>query len=253
MINSADVAAWLSGVPSGIGYAQGAKSSGLLNVRVAGHTVTMLAARDVTFAAGDQVMFVRAGDQWAAVCRLGTAAVTDAADVQTPPAAKPDTVRGVHSFTPVETRSRQGTRWRTDNTDVYQGSIGAGGNHTGCAFYGQAPRAIDGATVTAATLQVRRRNGGGLATAQATTLWLVTEATRPSGAPTLTSSTAGPSLRWGQVDDFVVPTAWAQAIVDGTAGGLALHDADGDPYVIMDGRGAYTAAWALTIEWTRTS
>lgn len=243
----------LSGIPSGIGYAQAAKASGLLQVRVAGGVVTMLAARDVTFAAGDRVAFVRVGDQWVAVCRIDTAAVTDLPDVDVVPPSKPSTVRGSRTFTPVETRSRQGDRWRTDNSDVYQGQYGGNGNHIGAAFYGNGPRALAGATVTAARVRMRRRNGGGVTAAQSTTLRLVTERTRPSGAPTLTSSTAGPSLRWGQTATFTVPAAWAQAMVDGTAGGLALYDADGSPYVIMDGRGAYAAAFSLTIDWTRTS
>lgn len=251
MTDPASNAVSLSGVASGIGYAQGAKSSGLLTVRVDGANVIMLAARDVTFAAGDRVIFVRAGDQWAAVCRVDTAAVTDLPDVLTPPPSNPDSVTGTNTFTPVETRSRQGNRWRTDNADVYQGQYGGNGNHIGAAFYGQGPRALAGATVTSAAIQVRRRNGGGATAAQATTLRLVTERTRPSGAPTLTSSTAGPSLRWGQSTVFTVPTAWAQSIVDGSAGGLALYDASGSPYVIMDGRGAWAPAFALTINWTR--
>jgi hypothetical protein len=235
-----------------IGYAQGAKSSGLLAVRVGGRTVTVLAARDVTFAAGDRVVIVRMGDLWAAVCRLDTAAVTDLPDQDIPPDPNPATITGTRTFTPVETRSWAGARWR-DDTDVYQGQYATTGNHTGAAFYGQGPRALSGATVTSATVRIRRRNGGGLTAAQATTLRLVTEATRPAGAPTLTSSTAGPSLRWAQGTDAAVPASWAQAIVDGTAGGLALYEADGSPYVITDGIGSYSAAWALTINWQRTS
>lgn len=236
---------------TGLGYAQGAKSSGKLNVRVDGTVVSMHAARDVTFAAGDRVAWVRAGDQLIAVCRIDTAAITDLPDVATPPAAQPTVVKGSRSFTPVETRSRQGSRWRTDNGDVYQGQFGANGNHVGAAFYGSGPRGLAGATVTAAYVRLRRKAAGGSATAQSTTLRLVTERTRPSGAPTLTSTTAGPAWRWGQAGTFTIPTAWAQSIVDGTAGGLALYDASGSPYVIFDGRGSYSPAFTLTIEWRR--
>lgn len=234
-----------------IGVAQGAKASGLLSVRIGGVIATVLAARDVTYAAGDRVALVRAADQWIAVCRLDTAAVTESADNAAPPPPNPSTVTGVRTFVPVETRSRQGGRWRFDNADVYQGQYGGTGNHIGAAFYGQGPRALAGATVTSASISVRRRNGGGLTAAQATTLRLVTEQTRPAGAPTLTSSTAGPSLRWGQTAEFAVPTSWVQAMVDGTAGGLALYDASGTPYVIMDGRGAWSPAFSLKIYWSR--
>lgn len=243
----------LSGVPSGYGIAQGAKSSGLLTVAVNGLNVVMQAARDITFAAGDPVVFVRVGSWWVVVARLGTAAVADpeAIGVPRPPAPKPSVVYGTKTFAPVETRSRQGSRWRTDNDDVYQGQYGGNGNHTGCAFYGSGPRSLAGVTVRSATVHVRRRAAGGTAAAQDTTLRLVTQATRPAGAPTLTSTTDGPNLKWGQAATFTVPAAWAQAMVDGTAGGLAVFDADGAPYVILEGRGRYAPAFTLTINWSR--
>lgn len=242
----------LAGIPSGIGTAVGTKSSGLLTVNVRGVSVVMQAARDVTFADGDPVVFVRVGSVWVAIARTGTAAPAAQPDNPAPPEPKPTIVTGTKTFTPVETRSRQGTRWRTDNDDVYQGQFGGNGNHTGCAFYGGGPRSLAGATVTAAWVNVRRRNGGGITAAQSTTLRLVTQKTRPSGAPTLTSSTSGPRLKWGAKDSsFDIPTSWAQAMVDGTSGGLALFDSGGSPYVILDGRGSYGASFSLTIRYTR--
>jgi hypothetical protein len=81
---------------------------------------------------------------------------------------------------------------------------------------------------------------------------LMTNATRPGGAPTLTSSTSGPSLRRGStVGAFTIPDSWAQAMVDGTAGGLAFYEADGSPYVILAGRGDYGPAFTMTIRWSR--
>ncbi len=243
----------LAGMQSGIGVAVGVKSSGLLTVDVGGIQVSMLAARDITFADRDGVAFVRAGNTWVVVARVGTAA-TVAPEVPTPvpPPPKPASVTGYKTFTPIETRSYQATRWRTDNDDVYQGNFNSNGNHTGCAFYGAAPRSLAGATVTSATVQLSRRASGGLASAQALTLRLVTETVRPDGAPTLTSSTAGPSMLWGEVETFTIPTAWAQAMIDGTAGGLAVYEADGDPYLILDGRGAYGPSFALTVYYSRT-
>lgn len=242
----------LSGVPSGYGIAQGAKSSGLLTVRVNGEDIVMQAARDVTFASGDPVIFVRVGSQWAAVCRVGTAAAAAPAETPAaPPKPKPTVVYGSKTFTPVETRSRQGSKWRTDNDDVYQGQYGGNGNHVGAAFYGNGPRSLAGTTVLSAYCKVRRKSGGGITAAQDTTLRLVTERTRPSGAPTLTSTTDGPNLKWGASTTFTVPTAWAQSMVDGTAGGLAIYESDGSPYVILDGRGDYGASFSLTINWRR--
>jgi hypothetical protein len=241
----------LRGIPSGTGYARGAASSGLVTVTVNGEDVVMYAARGVTYAAGDRVAFVRIGQIWVAVCLLGTTAAAEQPDAPKPPPPRPPTVTGSKTFLPVETRSRQGSRWRTDNDDVYQGQYAGNGNHVGAAFYGSGPRSLAGATVLGATVKVRRRNAGGITAAQSTTLRLVTEKTRPSGAPTLTSSTAGPSLRWGASTTFTVPTSWAQELVDGTAGGLAVYDADGSPYVILDGRGRYGSSFALTIRWRR--
>lgn len=241
----------LAGVPSWTGIARGAKASGLLTVTVAGIDIVMNASRDVTFAAGDRVVFVKAGSIWVATARLDTAATADQPDNPDPPTPKPDTVTGTKVFTPVETRSRQGSKWRSDNDDVYQGQYGGNGNHVGCAFYGNGPRSLSGATVTGASIKMRRKSAGGVTAAQDTTLWLVTEKTRPSGAPTRTSSTDGPNLRWGQQTAVTIPTAWAQAMVDGTAGGLGIFESDGAPYVILDGRGHYSASFQLTIKWRR--
>lgn len=244
----------LAGIPSGIGQAVGTKSGGLLTVSVNGVQISMMAARDVTFADGDGVAFVRAGSSWVAVCRVGTVATVPPEDPNpvTPP-PKPATVTGSKTFTPVETRSRQGSKWRTDNDDVYQGEYGSNGNHTGCAFYGSAPRSLAGATVTSASVKLRRKSAGGITAAQDTTFRLVTQTTRPSGAPTLTSTTDGPNLAWGQSTTFTIPTAWAQEMVDGTAGGLAIFEADGSPYVILDGRGGYGPSFSLTVRYSRTT
>jgi hypothetical protein len=121
----------LAGVPSGVGYARGAAASGLVTVTVSGTDTVMHAARGVTFAANDRVAFIRVGQIWVALCTLGTAAAAEIPDTPTPPPSKPPVVTGSKTFLPVETRSRQGSRWRTDNDDVYQGQYGGNGNHTG--------------------------------------------------------------------------------------------------------------------------
>lgn len=232
-------------------YAQAAKTGDTVSVWINGTTVTVKCARDLTPAQFDLLLLERTGLFWTAVCRLGTAAVTPPFGSGVAPDPKPPITYGTSTFEPIETRSWQATRWRTDNDDVYQGQYGGNGNHTGCAFYGSGPRSLAGATVNSAVIQVRRKNAGGITAAQTTTLYLMTNTTRPGGAPTITSNTTGPSLGWGKSAAFGIPTSWAQAIVDGTAGGLAIFTGSGSPYVILDGRGAYGPSFTMTIKWQR--
>lgn len=233
------------------------KASGVCTAKVNGVETQVEVARDLTVTAGDALLVGQYGSglQWVALCRLGTAAPpipgTDPAPA--PPNPKPSTVTGMLVVSPVETRSYRSGRWRTDNDAVYQGQFGGNGNHTGVAFFGTKPRSLAGATVTAATVRVRRIAGGQNA-AQGTTMRLVTETSRPAGAPTLGASTSGPSLRRGQTDSsFTIPTSWGQSMVDGTAGGIGFFDADGSPYVIFAGRGDWSSAFTLTLSWTRNN
>lgn len=230
--------------------ATAAKSGSTVTALIDGVVTTIQAVRDLTIASGDVLVVVKIGSQWFAVGRAYTAAPTPPINgsVPTPGGG----TSGITPFSPIETRSYRNGAWRTDNPNVYQGQYGGGGNHTGAVFYGDGPRSLAGATVLDASILVRRGAGGAYA-AQATTMRLMTNATRPAGAPTLTSSTAGPNIAQGVAltDGFGVPAAWAQAIVDGTAGGLAFFDGDGSPYVIFDGRGTWGPAFTLNINWRR--
>lgn len=242
----------LAGLPNArLATATAVKSGSLVPVLINGVTVSVQCARDVTPAAGDVLILSRVGGVWVATGRVYAAATPlDGAGSGGPDPNAP-TVSGSLPVPPVETRSYRSTGWRTDTTQTIQGEYAGNGNHAGCAFYGSAPRSLVGATVTSASIAVRRGGGGAFA-ASATTLWLVTQSTRPSGAPTRTSSTAGPSLKIDASNQaFPVPTAWAQAMVDGTAGGLAVYNAGATPYVRLDGKTEWGPAWTLTINWTR--
>jgi hypothetical protein len=226
-------------------------SSGTFTADNRGSEISVFAAKGLTIAIGDVVIIDQidnTGEWWAIAVGPATTPTTPI-DRPKPP-NKP--TNGTLVVSPVETRTYRGG-WRTDNTDLYQGVWGGStfGNNTGCAFYGSKPRSIPGATVTSATIKVRRKSSGGITAAQVTTLWLVTQSTRPSGAPTRGSSTAGPTLKWGQATTFAIPDSWAQAMVDGTAGGLAIFQADEDPYVIWDGKSAWSESMKLTINYQR--
>ncbi len=242
------------------GTATSVVSSGQCTATVGDADVSVLVVRDLTVAVGDVLLIGRLRSSPVAVARLFTAAPPAPPDNTPGPAPKPAVVTGTLVVAPVTTQTFRGGKWRTDDPDVLQGVAPGStfGNNTGCAFYGSKPRSLAGATVTGATIRVRRL-GGGIFAAQTATLWLVTEATRPGGAPTLTSSATGPSLpaigteAQRTNNAFTIPTSWAQDMVDGTAGGLAVFQADGQPYIQFAGKASWSPAWTLTIEWSRTT
>jgi hypothetical protein len=239
----------LRGLGSVVAQAADNNTGTLVPVYINSALVTVNVARGLTVTVGDVVLVNKVGSAWFVVAVLFDAAPADSSNGTAPVTGGPTT--GTTVFSPVETRSRRNGAWRTDNTNVYQGEYGGAGNHTGCAFYGTGPRSLAGATVTAASIHVRRVLGGAYAP-QTATMRLVTEANRPSGAPTLTSSITGPSLHTEtQNDAFAVPTSWAQSMVDGTAGGLGFFVSGGTPYIQFAGIGTWGPAFTLSITWSR--
>jgi hypothetical protein len=234
---------------------------------IQGVVVTVRLVTGVSATLGDTVLLTKYYQSWFVIGVVEDAPVVPPPPSPTPPSLPP-TNRPVPPpkapnrsgrliVAPVATATYRDGKWRTDVTggvtggDTLQGVYPGYGNNTGCAFYGTKPRSLAGATVTLATIRVRRLRAGSFA-ARTTTLRLVTQATRPGGAPTLGASTSGPSLAVDrQNDHFVVPDAWAQAMVDGTAGGLAIFTSSGSPYVRLAGRAAWSPAWTLTINWQR--
>lgn len=232
-----------------LGTATSTKSAGVASVLINGVTVQIQVARDLTIAIGDVLLINKYGSQWVAVQRLYTGAPGATLNPIVPP-VNPPTTSGRLTLSAVETRSYRNSAWRTDDTDVRQGQYGGNGNHTGCAFYGSGPRSLAGATVTSAYVLVRRGDGGVFA-AQTSTMRLVTQTTRPAGAPTLGASAAGPILAVNTQTQFTIPTAWAQSMVDGTAGGLGFFVAGATPWIVFAGIGTYPPAFTLNINWTR--
>jgi hypothetical protein len=230
--------------------ATAAKSGGFVTALIGDTTVSVRVARDLPVAQNDLLIVNKIGSQWVAIQRFFETAVSPPDNPVAPPPKPPAT--GTLVITPVETRSyRPNYGWRSDNDDVYQGQYGGQGNHTGMAFYGSKARSIAGATVTSARIRVRRVSGGTYAP-QATTMRLSSHRTRPAGAPSLGSSTSGPSLAVGATNDsFGIPVSWAQDMVDGGSGSLAFFDGDGSPYVRFAGRGSWSPAFTLTIRWQR--
>lgn len=267
MADWADTRVSLAGQGTLVGRAITAPSGGAFLARVAGIDVTTRVMDGVTIAVSDMVLINRLGSVYVAIGTVPAAPVVaptppdpggdDDVSGDPAPAPKPTVTTGTLTCVPVSTATYR-SGWRSDGDpvnsfDTFQGRYAASnfGRMTGCAFYGTKPRSISGATVTRATIKARRLSGGDFA-ARTATLRLVTQSTRPAGAPTLNESTAGPSLAVGATTTgFVIPNSWAQAMVDGTRGGLAIHvDAD-TPYIKLAGRGSWSAAWTLTISWRR--
>lgn len=233
-----------------VGTAATTVSGGTATVSVGGRSVVARVLRGVTLAVNDPVLISRQGASWWVLGRTTDstpALITSDAS----PDPKPATTSGTLVVAPVSTGTYRGGGWLAAD-DVAQGVLGAYPDAAGAVFYGATPAALKGATVTAATVQVRRAPGGA-AGAPAATLRLVTEGVRPVGAPTLTSSTTGPALSpGGTAGAYAIPTAWAQSIVDGTAGGLGVSAASGAPYLRFTGLSGWAASWTLSITWTRS-
>jgi len=226
------------------------KSGSTCTAVVDGTTVTLQCARDLTVAVGDVLFVSKFRAQWVAIARLYTAAPTLAEDNDTVPEPKPTTVSGTLVVPATDTVTWNGTTWVEG--DVKQGSYGGGPNLTGAAFYGTKPTSLAGATAVSATLALRRLPRGLAFAAQAPTLRLITETSRPSGAPTLGSSTAGPALSpSGTNSAFDIPASWAQALIDGTAGGIGLFVSGGSPFIVLAGRSSWGPAFTLSIKWSR--
>lgn len=253
-----------------VGVAKSASSSGACLAAIAGLSVVVRVPVGLTVANGDKLLVLRRGSVYYAVTVLQAAPVvtptpappTDSTPDpgDSPPPTKPTVTTGTLVCVPVATSTYRDGSWRSDGDpinsyDTYQGRYAGSsfGRMTGCAFYGSKPRSIAGATVTKAVIKAKRLSGGDFA-ARTPTLRLVSQSTRPGGAPTLNESTSGPALAVGATANaFTIPNSWAQAMVDGTRGGLAISIGSDNPYIHFAGRGSWSAAWTLTISWRRTS
>ncbi|GHA01566.1 hypothetical protein ACFOOM_12070 [Streptomyces echinoruber] len=274
MADWADTRVSLAGQGAVYGVAVTASASGACLASVGGIQVAVRVVPGLTVAAKDKLLILRRGSTYWAIAVLTAApamppsppAVDDSPPVVSDPAPapKPTTTTGTLVCSPVATSTWRDGHWRTDlgsstSADTFQGRYSGSsyGRNSGFAFYGSKPRSIAGATVTKATVRLRRLVSGDYGR-RSPTLRLVSESTRPSGFPTLNESATGPAL--GVINQaspwettFTLPTSWGQAMVDGTRGGLAITVASDDPYIRLAGRDSWSAAWTLTLYWRRSS
>lgn len=266
MADLADTRVSLAGQGILAGIAASTATSGACAAYVSGVQVTVRVVTGVTVAVGATLLIARQGSTyWAIGAVPAPPAVPSTPSGADPPvvgdvspAPKPATRTGVLTCNPVSTATFRDGSWRSDlgpvdSADTYQGRYSGSsyGQNSGYAFYGSKPNTLAGATCLGITLHAQRLNAGDYA-ARTPTLRLVTQTTRPGGAPTLNETTAGPSLPiGGSVAAFALPTSWGQALIDGTRGGIGMTVAADSPYIQLAGRSSWSAAWVLAIRWQK--
>lgn len=259
----------LAGTGTLVGVAASASASGACVVTVRGIQVAARVTAGLTVATGDGLLLTRQGSTyWVIAVTVQAPTVPPAADPPTEstpdpgdstPAPKPTTTTGTLTCLPVATACYRDGSWRSDGDpansfDLYQGRYAGSsfGRNTGAAFYGSKPHTLSGATCTKATVKIKRLSAGDYA-ARSATLRLVSQTSRPSGAPTLNETTSGPSLTIGDSTTFTLPTSWGQALINGSRGGIAIYTGSDTPYIHLAGRGSWSAAFTVAISWRRTS
>lgn len=269
MADFADTRASRSGTGSIRGTAVSTVSAGACLVSVSGVTITARVALSLTIAVGNLLLLSRLGSTYYVITVLppaptvtpATPAPTDSAPPtdtgDKPPPSKPTSTSGTLTCVPTATATYRDGSWRSDGDptnsfDLYQGRYAGSsfGRSTGCAFYGSKPHTLSGATCTRATLKLKRLSAGDFAD-RAVTLRLVSQSSRPGGAPSLNESTSGPKLGVGDTTTFTLPLSWGQALIDGSRGGIAISIASNDPYIHLAGKSSWSAAMTLSLSWRR--
>ena len=195
-----------------------------------------------TYAVGDTVLVL---DGYV-LTRLGA---PPAPPPPPPPPPQPTVQARTATLLPTFTGSFRAGRWR-DGTDVYQGDYGGYGVNTGAAYYGDQFVALNARLdqPRSAVVHYRRQRGGDYA-AQAPTFWTLGERGPDGDGPARHESQAGAALPVDGAVDWALPGAWLDALLAGTRGGLGTFVNSSNPYLILDGRGDYARAFAVTVNY----
>lgn len=152
--------------------------------------------------------------------------------------------------------------WRADGNTapryVMQGHWTSGSTADNSGFWGYGRGlAVAGATAAGlGTIRLTRDSATGMSTAANIYLTLHGAHDKPGSPPALIS---GPvlvgTLRHGQVSDppFALPSGWAQALLDGTAGGVGLSYAGTAHYAALAGPSVDPSAALISLPYTRAS
>lgn len=210
-------------------------------------TLTVPKLRSYSPSVSDVALVLKAGGAMYALGALNAAPVTPP-DPSVDPDPEPPSSTTVRSktFRPTFTGTyRNG--WRGDTSALYQGDWTGRGTNYGAAYYGSGPGGLSGIAVSA-TVRMQRHSGGAYG-GQSPTLRLLTNKSRPGGFPSYSKALRGPSLSIGESKTFSIPVSWAQALINGTAGGIGIGVGSSSPYIQLAGRGAWGPAMELTIRW----
>jgi hypothetical protein len=221
-----------------------AAGTGVVVVSVGGSELTLPHLRGYAPAVNDAVLVLQQGGRRVVVDAFtnpadpiaprnsGAPAPAPTQPKPKPPAPKPTVVTGVKSFAATATGCFRGGKWRTDTSQPHQGDWGgAYGRNTGAWFYGtQIKTSLAGATVTKAEMYMVRLSGG-VYGGVSPTVFTTPHPSRPAGAPTLQGGGSVLTAQSVSTRRWVsLPTALAQAMVAGTAYGLACFVNADDPY-----------------------
>ena len=244
------------------GTVMSAPGNGTVIVNINGTTATIPHLRGYIPAVNDTVMVVTQGAR-----RVVVDAVVNPSDPILPRAAAPapsqptptapvspvaDVTVLTHTFPAISTADFMNGIWRTDTLQPHMGNSGSGLN-TGCWFYGNGIKtALNGATVTGAKIYLRRA-AGGVYTSIAPVVYMVAQATRPAGAPTLigTPVTLAPIPYDGE-GWFDFPIALAQQLSNGTAFGIAVYVPGSNPFAAFSSLAERRNSGALQLTYSTT-
>lgn len=137
-------------------------------------------------------------------------------------------------------------KYRTDNDYMYQGSWGYG-NHIGIAYWNTGGQrfsdiASSATTIKSAILYVKRLNAGGYSTARAIAIYGHNQLTPPTTFdPSLLVTNYGElaTLKWGEELAIDMPSTFLTHVKSGTIAGIAIYQADEEPYVLLEGANEY--------------
>lgn len=146
------------------------------------------------------------------------------------------------TFRPVFTGTYLGAAWRDDTTDLYQGQGPLAGTNYGAAYYGVAPSGLTGEAVSG-TIRIKRL-AGGVTSAVAPRLRLLTDQSKPEGFPSFSAEINGPGLGIGDMATVDLPVSWVAELLAGTAGGIGIGGGD---YMRVAGASNWAPAMELTI------